>query len=556
MTASPEPVRVRLFADHARSPIWLGYDPVPFEQTRLSPGLIADLSAWAREVEERAMVEDPPVEPPTDDAHVGLADREARLARRLAIELGADFEVETSVQPVRARFRSAGVAENRDAADAFRTLAAAGVPGQVVPPEERDRRNWAGNLEYRAERIVHPSSIDELRDALAGGGPVRVLGTRHTFNDLADTGGTLIATDRLPVDVDAGSAPGAVRLSGGIRYGDLAPRLQERGLALANLASLPHISVAGAVATGTHGSGDGIGSLASAVRAISFLTPDGDLRSLQRGDADFDGAVVHLGALGVVLALELDVEPTYDVAQTVYEAPRWDAILADLHATTSLGTSVSIFTRWSDTEYADQLWVKQRLPFEADATERRRAVVERLGARPASVPRHPILGMPADACTAQLGEPGPWFERLPHFRLEFTPSAGEELQSEYLVPRADAVAAIEALRSLAGRIAPLLQVCEVRTVAADTLWLSGAYDTDVVGLHFTWVRDQPAVEALLPVMEAALPPTARPHWGKLFTLPADELRRRYPRFDDFAALRARFDPAGRLRNAFLERVGL
>lgn len=416
-------------------------------------------------------------------------------------------------------------------------------------------RNWAGNLEYRAARIVHPASIDELRDALAGDGPVHVLGTRHSFNDLADTDGTLIATDRLPIEVDAG-ASGAVRVSGRVRYGDLAPRLQERGLALANLASLPHISVAGAVATGTHGSGDRIGSLASAVRAIEFLTPDGEVRSLRRGDADFDGAVVHLGALGVVTAVELDVEPTYDIAQTVYEGPRWDAILADLEAVTSAGTSVSIFTRWSSTETADQLWVKQRVPSGADGAARRDALVERLGARPASLPRHPILGMPADACTAQLGEPGPWFERLPHFRLDFTPSAGEELQSEYLVPRADAVAAIETLRSLAARIAPLLLVCEVRTVAADTLWLSPEYRADVVGLHFTWVRDQPAVEALLPQIEAALPSTARPHWGKLFTLPADELRGRYPRFDDFAALRARFDPDGRLRNAFLARVGL
>lgn len=416
-------------------------------------------------------------------------------------------------------------------------------------------RNWAGNLEYRAARIVHPASIDELRDALAGDGPVRVLGTRHSFNDLADTGGTLIATDRLPIEVDA-LAPDAVRVAGGLRYGDLAPRLQERGLALANLASLPHISVAGAVATGTHGSGDRIGSLASAVRGIEFLTTAGETRTLARGDADFDGAVVHLGALGVVTAIELDVEPTYDIAQTAYEAPRWDAILADLDAVTSVGTSVSIFTRWSSTDMADQLWVKQRLPGDADGATRRNALVEHLGARPASVPRHPILGMPADACTAQLGEPGPWFERLPHFRLEFTPSAGEELQSEYLVPRADAVAALETLRSLAGRIAPLLQVCEVRTVRADDLWLSAAYRTDVVGLHFTWVRDQPAVEALLPALEAALPPTARPHWGKLFTLPAADLRGRYRRFDDFAALRARFDPDGRLRNAFLQRIGL
>ena len=417
-------------------------------------------------------------------------------------------------------------------------------------------RNWAGNLTYRAQQVVHPASVDELQEVLSGDGPFRVLGTRHSFNDLADTEGTLIATDRLPVEVDVSSAPGAVRLMGAPRYGDLAPILQRSGLALANLASLPHISVAGAVATGTHGSGDRMGSLATAVRAIGLVTPGGEPRTLVRGDADFAGAVVHLGALGVVTSLELDVEPTYDVAQTVYESPAWDAVLADLDAVTSLGTSVSIFTRWSRTDVADQLWVKQRLPFDADAAGRRRAVVDRLGALEATQARHPIIGLPADACTEQLGVPGPWFERLPHFRLEFTPSAGEELQSEYLVPRADAVAALEAVRSLADRIAPLLQVCEVRTVRADDLWLSGAYGADVVGLHFTWVRDEPAVTALLPVIEAALPVTARPHWGKVFTLPGDEVRRRYPRWDDFAALRARFDPEGRFRNGYLARLGL
>jgi xylitol oxidase len=425
----------------------------------------------------------------------------------------------------------------------------------MVPEEEHVERNWAGNLEYHATRFVRPTSLDELAAVLAEGGPVRVLGSRHSFNDLADTTGTLIATDALAADVVVDAARGVVRTSGGLRYGDLAPRLHAEGFALGNLASLPHISVAGAAATGTHGSGDRIGSLAAAVRSIEFLTAEGETRTFTRGDADFPGAVVHLGALGVVTALELDVEPTYDVAQTVFDGPRWDAILADLDAVTSLGTSVSVFTTWRSTESADLLWVKRRLPTggSPDALD---AAAAQLGATPAEEPRHPIPGVAADACTLQLAQPGPWFERLPHFRLEFTPSAGEELQSEYLVPRSDAITAVEAVRSLAARIAPLLQVCEVRTVAADDLWLSAAYQTDVVGLHFTWIRDQDAVEALLPSLEAALPATARPHWGKLFTLPADDLRRRYPRFDDFAALRARFDPDGRFRNAFLARVGL
>ncbi|WP_350347498.1 FAD-binding protein [Agromyces sp. G08B096] len=416
-------------------------------------------------------------------------------------------------------------------------------------------RNWAGNLTYGARRLVRPASVDELQEVLAEGGAVRALGSRHSFNDLADTRGTLIETDGLPAELeeiaDEAGATVAVRVSGGVRYGALAPLLQQRGLALANLASLPHISVAGAVATGTHGSGDRIGSLASAVRAVELVTAGGDRLVLRRGDPDFAGAVVSLGALGVVVALELDVEPTYDVAQTVFETPRWDAILADLDAVTSLGTSVSVFTTWRSADVADQLWVKQRLAQGAGEPS-----VAALGATAATVARHPIPGIAADACTPQLGVPGPWFERLPHFRLEFTPSAGEELQSEYLVPRADAVAAIEAVRRLAGPVSELLQVCEIRTVRRDELWLSPAFDADVVGLHFTWVRDEPAVRALLPVLEASLPATARPHWGKVFTLPGDVLRERIPRWDDFGALRARLDPDGRFRNAFLDRLDL
>lgn len=415
-------------------------------------------------------------------------------------------------------------------------------------------RNWAGNLVYRAAEVARPSSIDEARELLAGGGPVRVLGTRHCFNDIADTDGLLLGLDALPREVVVNEARDAVRVSGAVRYGDLAPILEEQGLALANLASLPHISVAGAVATGTHGSGDAIGALAAAVRAVTILTARGEIRRLARGDDGFEGAVVSLGALGAVLDVTLDVEPTYRIAQHVYEHPEWDAILANFDAVTGAGTSVSIFSTWQRTDVADQFWVKQRQP--DDRSAERTQIAERLGAAPASGPRHPILTAAAEACTEQGGVAGPWFQRLPHFRLEFTPSAGAELQSEYLVPRAAAVDAIEAVRSLADRIAPLLLVNEVRTVRADDLWLSSSYDTDAVGLHFTWKPDEPAVRALLPTIEAALPASARPHWGKIFTLDGAEVRRRYPRWADFAALRAEFDPERRFVNAYLERLGL
>jgi alditol oxidase len=157
-------------------------------------------------------------------------------------------------------------------------------------------------------------------------------------------------------------------------------------------------------------------------------------------------------------------------------------------------------------------------------------------------------------CTAQLGRPGPWWDRLPHFRMGFTPSAGAEIQSEYHLPRRHALAAIEAVRGLAGAIAPLLYVSEIRTIAADGLWMSPHHERDSVALHFTWHREQQAVERVLESVEAALEPfAARPHWGKLFLSRAETIRARYERLDDFASLLERLDPRGAFRNAWLER---
>ncbi|MCP2635470.1 FAD-binding protein [Microbacterium sp. HD4P20] len=414
-------------------------------------------------------------------------------------------------------------------------------------------RNWASNLVYGSERILAPRSIEELADAVRSASRVKALGSRHCFNTIADTDGVHIVTRELPAEVAVDSERRVVRVAAGLRYGDVAPRLDSEGWALANLASLPHISLAGAVATGTHGSGDAVASLAASVAAVELVTADGQTRRFARGEADFDGVVVSLGALGVVTALELDIVPTFDIAQTVYERLPLDAVLDDLDAVTGLGYSVSMFHTWRDPAVVDQLWVKRR----ADAAGT--APAEVLGSARSAVKRHPLPDVSAASCTDQLGEPGPWFARLPHFKLEFTPSNGDELQSEYLVPRRNAVAAISALRELAPRVAPLLQVCELRTVARDDLWLSPASETDVLGLHFTWKPDQPGVEALLPTIEAALAPLeARPHWGKLFTLEGADQRmpQLYPRWNDFAALRDRLDPRGVFRNDFLARLGL
>lgn len=404
---------------------------------------------------------------------------------------------------------------------------------------------WAGSYTYTAERLVRPATLDELREVVATTPRVRPLGSRHSFTDLADTPGTLVGLDRLPVGVEVDRGRAVVRVTGGVRYGDLATRLEVEGWALGNLASLPHISVAGAVATGTHGSGVRNGSLAAAVRALEVVGADGEVRRLGPDHPDLAGSVVALGALGVVVGLELSIEPTFLVRQEVRTGLTWASVDAHLEDVLSAGYSVSLFTRF-DPERIDQLWVKSR------ADDPPLAQVWDTAA--SAEPMHMLLGAPVQALTEQGGVPGPWLERLPHFRLEFTPSRGEELQSEYFVPRDRAIEALTALRRVAPSFTHLLQVTEVRAVAADDLWLSGAYGGDVLAMHFTWVRDMAAVRAVLPVIEEALTPFGiRPHWGKVFTMEPEAVRAAFPRMADFVALRDRVDPERRFDNAFLQR---
>ncbi len=396
--------------------------------------------------------------------------------------------------------------------------------------------NWAGTHVYAARALHRPGTLDELRALLARTPRIRVLGTRHSFNDIGDSD-ELVSLEGLQVGVEVGE--GSVTCPGAMRYGDLARALEPHGLALHNLASLPHISVAGAVATATHGSGERLGNLATAVSALELMTSGGELVRLARGDDGFAGAVVSLGALGAVVRVTLDAEPFYEVRQHVYVDLAWEALLGGLDAAMAAGDSVSVFTRWG--EVAGDVWVKTRGDSPGD---------ELLGARAAVAERHPIAEIDPVHTTPQLGVPGPWYERLPHFRMGFTPSAGEEIQSEYHVPRTCAVDALVALRGLRERIAPMLLVSELRAVAADELWLSPQFERDTLAIHFTWKREPGAVAAVVPEVEAALAPFgARPHWGKVFAAaPA------YPRAGDFAALAARLDPRGAFRNAFLERA--
>lgn len=409
--------------------------------------------------------------------------------------------------------------------------------------------NWSGNIHYQATQTHHPRSLDAIQALVQQAAQVKVVGSRHSFNTIADTTAEHIALDQFNQVVALDPDAKTVTIEGGMTYGQLAPYLHERGFALPNLASLPHISVAGAIATGTHGSGETNQALASVVRSVDIVTGAGQVQTVSR-DAHpdiFSGVVVGLGALGVVAHLTLEIEPSYAMAQHIYLDLPFTDVLAHFDAIQTQAYSVSLFTDWTG-DYIKQVWLKSRVGQGLDHLGE-----SVFGARLADRKIHPIPATDPRHCTDQLGTIGAWHERLPHFKLEFTPSSGAELQSEYLVPRQHALAALQALKGIQETLAQPLLVSEIRTIAGDDLWLSPFYEQDSVAFHFTWRQDWPAVQTALAAIETALEPfQPRPHWGKLFLMSAETVSERYPKLDAFRQLCQRFDPERCFSNAFLE----
>ncbi len=411
------------------------------------------------------------------------------------------------------------------------------------------RTNWAGNYRYSTDRLLEPGSVAEVQDAVRALPSARALGSRHSFNAIADSTVAQIGLRRLDsMELDATAR--TVAVGAGVTYGALAPWLDGQGYALANLASLPHITVVGACSTGTHGSGVTNGSLATAVAALEFVDGRGKVRRLSRAqDGDrFAGAVVALGALGIVTRITLAVEPAFAMRQEVFLDLPFAALEANFDAIVGAGYSVSLFTDWQKSRMT-QVWIKSRVR----PGESRRTQPEFFGARAATRAMHPLLDHPAEHSTEQMGVAGPWYERLPHFRMDFTPSSGQEIQAEYFVPRAMGMAAILAVEELREEMAPALSVSEVRTIAADDLWLSPCYRQDSVALHFTWRPEWEVVRGILPEIEAKLAPfSARPHWGKVFAMEPRLVQSRYSRLAEFQRLAEEFDPERRFRNGFVD----
>ncbi len=428
-------------------------------------------------------------------------------------------------------------------------VAASMIPGALGQQAGQPRTNWAGNLAFSTDNLHTPTSVDEVRELVKKCAKLRALGTRHSFNAIADSKFNQVSLQRFD-RIDLDEKAGTVTVGAGVRYGDLATAIDKRGYAVHNLASLPHISVAGACATGTHGSGIHNGNLSTAVAGMEIVTADGEVAYLTRGKSatPFEAWPVGLGALGVATSVTLHVLPTFQVAQSVYQDFSFDHLKDHFEEVFSAGYSVSLFTDWQN-HRATQVWIKRRLA-PGDANKWEPAF---FGASRAKEKLHPLAGHPAEACTEQQGIPGPWYERLPHFRMNFTPSSGQELQSEYFVPLDRGYDAILAVEKLRDRITPHLFITELRTIAADDLWMSMAYQRPSLAIHFTWKPEWPEVRQVLPQIEAALDPfEPRPHWGKLFTLAPDKLAPRYPRLADFKQLAMRFDPDGKFRNEFVQ----
>ena len=410
--------------------------------------------------------------------------------------------------------------------------------------------NWAGNYIYHAAQIHQPETIEQIQELVRRSDQVKALGTRHSFNNIADSSGDLLSLERFDKIIGLDAEHRTVTVEAGVRYGALAHWLHREGHALHNLASLPHISVAGACATATHGSGDRHGNLATAVSAMEIVTGEGEVIALSREKdrTQLEGAVVGLGGLGIVTRLTLDVSPTFQMQQDVYEDLPLAKLEEHYEELTSNMYSVSLFTDWRSSTI-NQVWLKRLVPDGVSV----KAEQELFGARLATNNLHPIAAISAENCTEQMGVCGPWFERLPHFRMDFTPSVGEELQSEYLLPRQHAFAAFYVIYDLRDQIAPLLQISEIRTIAADNLWMSPCYKQDSVAIHFTWKQDWDRVRRILPTIEEALAPFhARPHWGKLFTMSHARLQSLYEKLPDFQTLLQRYDPQSKFRNEFLD----
>jgi alditol oxidase len=411
------------------------------------------------------------------------------------------------------------------------------------------RTNWAGNLTYSTDNLFSPQTVAELQKIIKQCKRVRGLGTKHCFNKIADSKENQISTAGVTKIIALDKTKNTITVESGIKYGDICKYLDDNGYALHNLASLPHISIGGACATATHGSGIKNGCLATAVSSIEFVNGKGEVINLskEKDGEEFLGVIVNLGALGIATKLTLNLLPAFKMKQIVYQNLPMAELEKNFEAIMSAGYSVSLFTDWKN-KNINEVWIKSKsddIKTIAPSFYKATVAVKNL---------HPIETLDAINCTEQMGVDGPWYERMPHFRMGFTPSSGKELQSEFFIPFENAYEGMMAIEQLNDKVSPHLMITEIRAIAADELLMSPFYKKTCVAFHFTWKQEVEAVLKVLPLIEEALAPfKPRPHWGKIFTLNPSVLQSRIEKLDEFKLLMNKHDPEGKFRNEFIDK---
>ncbi len=409
-------------------------------------------------------------------------------------------------------------------------------------------KNWARNLEFSAGEFLEINSISQLQEVINNSDKVKVLGTGHSFSPIADTSGSLISIKKLDPEIHIDSKMQTVSVSAGTSYAQLARYLEANGWALENLASLGEITVAGAIMTGTHGSGSSNTVLSNAVVEIEMILASGEKLLLnQQNLEEFNGFIVSFGALAVFTRLKLKIVKSFSIKQIVYENITSKSVSEYFDEIFDNAYSVSYFNSWAKNS-TGQIWMKF-LSDKDTSTLPKNA----FGGNLAVANQHPVKVNDPSTCTEQMGAPGKWLYRLPHFKLDSSPASGDEVQTEYLVDRKYVKEYIEELSLIGDEIADKVYATEIRTIKADNLWLSGAYERPTVGFHFTWKKSAD-IETFLPKIEQILGQNGgRPHWGKLFSTNKNQLITRYPKFSNFQQLLKKYDPDGKFRNQFIDR---
>jgi len=409
-------------------------------------------------------------------------------------------------------------------------------------------KNWAGNLTFSAKEYIEIDSISKLQSIVSKASGVKVLATGHSFNDIADTNQTQISIKNLSNKIEIDSIKKVVLVPAGMQYADVCRYLETKGWALFNTASLGEITVAGAMLTGTHGSGSNNPVLSDCVEGIEMVLESGEIFNISREDSDeFFGFVISLGALGVFTKLKLKIVESFSIKQFVYENIGIQSISENFDDVFDKSYSVSYFSNWKKNS-TGQIWMKF-----LDNNNFPQLPSVWLDGNIANANQHPVKVNDPSPCTDQMGVSGKWLYRLPHFKLDSSPASGDEVQTEYLVDRAYVSHYIDELSNIGDEIAARVYATEIRTIKADDLWLSGAHGRQTVGFHFTWKKSD-SLQTFLPKIEEILGNhNGRPHWGKLFSTPRENLIGRYPKYSNFEDLLKKYDPNKKFRNSFINR---